>query len=64
MKKLMILIAAVALCCAAMTAQTTSRWGVTAGVNINNVHFKQHDIMPSSRMCGPQVGVTLSLIHI
>ena len=58
MKKISILIAAMTLCCATMSAQTTSRWGVTAGMNFNNVHFKQNDIMPSSRMCGPQVGVT------
>jgi len=58
MKKITLLIAALTLCCAAMTAQTTSRWGFTAGLNINNVHFKQFDIMPASRMCGPQLGLT------
>lgn len=58
MKKITLLLAAITVACASMTAQTTSRWGVTAGLNINNIHFKQNDIMPSSRMCGPQVGVT------
>lgn len=58
MKKISLLIAALTLCCAAMTAQTTSRWGVTAGLDINNVHFKQSDIVPTSMMCGPQLGVT------
>ena len=39
-------------------AQTTSRWGVTAGANINTVHFKQQDILDTRTMWGPQVGVT------
>ena len=42
----------------AATAQTSSRWGITAGVNNNEVHFKQQDIVPSERMWGPQLGVT------
>ena len=58
MKKIILLIAAITVCCATMNAQTTSRWGVTAGLNINKIHFKQYDIMPTSRMCGPQLGVT------
>ena len=58
MKKITLLLAAIAVCCATMSAQTTSRWGGTAGVNINNVHFKQFDILPTSTMCGPQVGLT------
>ena len=58
MKKITLLLAAMAVCCATMSGQTTSRWGVTAGMNINNVHFKQFDILPTSRMCGPQLGVT------
>ena len=43
---------------ATATAQTTSRWGITAGATINEVHFKQHDIVPSTRAWGPQLGVT------
>ena len=39
-------------------AQSSSRWGVTAGANINSIHFKQSDIMPSKSSWGPQVGVT------
>ena len=58
MKRITLLITAVLLTCAASMAQTTSRWGITAGVNYNELHFKQKDIVPSTRMWGPQVGVT------
>lgn len=58
MKKLFLLITAMLLASAAATAQTTSRWGITTGANINEVHFKQTDIVPSKRAWGPQVGVT------
>lgn len=58
MKRISLLIAALVLTTAATMAQTSSRWGITAGANINNVHFKQHDIMPSKTMWGPQLGVT------
>ena len=42
----------------ALLAQTTSRWGITAGANLNTIHFKQTDILPSKMMFGPQLGVT------
>ncbi len=58
MKKITLLIAAMLLATAAATAQTSSRWGITAGANFNEVHFKQTDIVPSKRAWGPQVGVT------
>ena len=58
MKKITLLIATLLLASIAATAQTSSRWGITAGVNYNEVHFKQTDIMPAKRMWGPQVGVT------
>ena len=58
MKRLTLIIAATLLVAAAATAQTTSRWGITAGANINKIHFKQQDIAPTSRMWGPQLGVT------
>ena len=58
MKKLTLLIAALLLTTAAATAQTSSRWGITAGANFNEIHFKQHDIVPSKRAVGPQLGVT------
>ena len=58
MNKITLLIAAIIMCCATMTAQTTSRWGITAGMNINNVHFKQYDILPSKTAFGPQLGLT------
>ena len=58
MKKITLLITALLITAAAATAQTTSRWGITAGANINEVHFKQHDIVPAERAWGPQVGVT------
>lgn len=57
MKKLTLLITVLILSTAAMTAQTTSRWGITAGANMNEIHFKQHDILPVDKMFGPQVGV-------
>ena len=58
MKRITLLIAVALLAAAATTAQTTSRWGITAGANYNNLHFKQSDIEPTSRMWGPQLGVT------
>ena len=58
MKKISLLIAAMVLTCSAAMAQTTSRWGITAGANVNNIHFKQQDIVPTKTMWGPQLGVT------
>ncbi len=58
MKKTFLLIAALLLTATAAMAQTTSSWGITAGANFNEVHFKQTDIVPSKRAWGPQVGVT------
>ena len=58
MKKITLLIAALLLTTTAAMAQTTSRWGITAGANFNEVHFKQSDIVPSKRAWGPQIGVT------
>ena len=58
MKKIVLLIAATLLTATAAMAQTSSRWGITAGANFNEVHFKQSDIVPSKRAWGPQLGVT------
>ena len=49
MKKIVLLIAATLVATAAVTAQTTSRWVITAGANINEIHFKQSDIFDSDR---------------
>ena len=62
MKRISLLIAAIVLTAMTIQAQTSSRWGVTAGVNINNVHFKQSDILPSKTMWGPQLGVTGEMV--
>lgn len=58
MKRITLLITALLLASAAAMAQSSSRWGITAGANYNEVHFKQQDIVPSTRMWGPQVGLT------
>ena len=58
MKKTTLFLAALLLTANAALAQTTSRWGITAGANINNVHFKQSDILQTKTMWGPQVGLT------
>lgn len=58
MRRITLLIAATLLAATAAMAQTTSRWGITAGVNNNELHFKQSDIVPVSKLWGPQVGVT------
>lgn len=58
MKRISLLIAAIVITAAAGIAQTASRWGITAGANINTIHFKQKDILPTKTMWGPQVGVT------
>lgn len=58
MKKIILFITTLLIATAAASGQTTSRWGITAGATINEVHFKQHDIVPSNRAVGPQLGVT------
>lgn len=58
MKRISILFAALVLTAAAVMAQSSSRWGITAGANINTIHFKQSDILESKTMWGPQLGVT------
>ena len=58
MKKIILFITTLLIASAAASGQTTSRWGITAGATINEVHFKQHDIVPSKRAAGPQLGVT------
>lgn len=40
------------------SAQTETRWGITAGVNYNEIHFKQSDILNVTRGFGPQLGLT------
>jgi len=58
MKRITLLIAILMIAASASLAQTTSRWGITAGANINTIHFKQQNIVPSKTMWGPQLGVT------
>lgn len=60
MKKISFLLIAVmaVLSCLTAQAQTESRWGITAGANYNEVHFKQSDIMPVDKAFGPMVGLT------
>lgn len=58
MKKIILFITTLLIATATASGQTTSRWGITAGATINEVHFKQHDIVPSKRAVGPQLGVT------
>ena len=58
MKKIILFITTLLIASAAASGQTTSRWGITAGATINEVHFKQHDIVPRKRAVGPQLGVT------
>ena len=58
MKKIILFITTLLIATADASGQTTSRWGITAGATINEVHFKQHDIVPSKRAVGPQLGVT------
>lgn len=62
MKKTYLLIAIVVLTATTIQAQTYSRWGITAGANINTIHFKQSDILPSKTMWGPQLGVTGEMV--
>jgi len=58
MKRLYLLLVAAIIATLPTLAQTTSRWGVTAGVNLNEIHFKQHDIVDVDRGLGPIIGVT------
>lgn len=39
-------------------AQNESRWGVIAGANFNNIHFKQNNFMETQVGISPKVGVT------
>lgn len=43
-------------------AQTETRWGFTAGLNYNLIHFKQSDILNVDHGFGPQVGITGEMI--
>ena len=58
MKRIILLTAVLMIAASASLAQTTSRWGITAGANMNTIHYKQTDILPSKMMFGPQLGVT------
>jgi len=58
MKKIAFLFALIILSAYALQAQTTSRWGITGGINYNQIHFKQSDIMDVDRGWGPLLGVT------
>ena len=58
-KHIKYIIAVVALLCSlSSVAQPIRRWGVTAGGNYNEIHFKQSDIFASDRMFGGSVGLT------
>ncbi len=46
----------------ALSASAESRWGIVAGANYNEVHFKQPDIFKSDRQFGPNLGVTGELM--
>lgn len=60
MNKISRILVAVLAIVTALTAQaqTETRWGITAGANYNEVHFKQSNIMPVDRNFGPTVGLT------
>ena len=60
MKKIFLIVITVLglLGCLSAQAQTETRWGVTAGANYNEVHFKQSNIMPVDKGFGPMVGLT------
>lgn len=57
MKRIALLMTVMLLLVTTAMAQSSSRWGVTLGANINSIHFKQSDIMPSKSCWGPQAGV-------
>lgn len=60
MKKFYIFMILVTALCASFKAQAQieARYGVTAGLNINEVHFKQKNLLNVSKGFGPQLGVT------
>lgn len=45
------------ICPIYLGAQTETRWGVSAGANYNNLHFKQSDLMSVSQGFGPIGGL-------
>lgn len=56
--KIMLVLVAILFAGFKAQAQTETRWGVTAGVNYNEIHFKQNDILNVTNGFGPQVGLT------
>lgn len=42
--------------------QSNRRWGITAGANLNEIHFKQSDLLKTGRLMGATVGVTGELM--
>lgn len=53
-----LVVVAVMIATIAAQAQTTTRWGITAGANYNQIHFKQSNIMDVDRAFGPMAGLT------
>ncbi len=43
-------------------AQTETRWGFTAGLNMNNIHFKHSEILNVDMGFTPQAGITGEMI--
>ncbi|MBR5102555.1 MAG: outer membrane beta-barrel protein [Muribaculaceae bacterium] len=59
MKKIIALsIVAIASIASCFTLRAESRWGVTAGANYNEIHFKFNDLFDSKRQFGAIAGVT------
>ena len=52
------IITLLALTALGVSAQTETRWGVTAGGSYNEIHFKQNKIINTDRGFGPFAGVT------
>lgn len=44
------------------TVHAETRWGVVAGANYNELHFKQHDIFAVDQQFGPNAGITGEII--
>lgn len=58
----LILVVVAAIAALVAQAQPQRRWGITAGGNYNEIHFKQSDIQDSDRMFGGSLGITGDLM--
>lgn len=58
MKKIIFALTLVVAMLTAISSLAETRWGITAGLNYNTIHFKQTDLFSSKAQLGADAGVT------